>query len=64
MAELGAAFVCADLGLELEPREDRAAYLGHWLEVLKGDRRAIFSAAAHGQWAADYLMALQSEPSG
>lgn len=34
VAELGAAFLCADLELELEPREDHAAYLGHWLDVL------------------------------
>lgn len=61
VAELGAAFLCADLGVTLEPREDHAAYLGHWLEVLKEDKRAIFSAAAHAQRAADYLHGLQKE---
>lgn len=59
VAELGAAFLCADLGLELTPREDHAAYLGHWLHVLKGDKRFIFSAAAHAQRAADFLHGLQ-----
>ena len=49
VAELGAAFLCADLGLTLEPREDHAAYLDHWLEVLRGDQRFIVSAAAHAQ---------------
>lgn len=61
VAELGAAFLCADLKLELEVREDHAAYIGHWLDVLRSDKRAIFSAAAHAQRAADYLHGLQPE---
>lgn len=60
VAELGAAFLCADLGITPEIREDHAAYLGHWLECLKEDKRAIFSAAAHAQRAADYLHGLQA----
>lgn len=59
VAELGSAFLAADLGLELEPREDHAAYIASWLKVLKADKRAIFSAAAHAQRAADFLHALQ-----
>jgi antirestriction protein ArdC len=59
VAELGAAFLCADLGIAPEPREDHAAYLGHWLEVLKDDKRAIFQAAAHAQKASDFLCELQ-----
>lgn len=55
VAELGAAFLCADLGLALEPREDHAAYLDHWLEVLRGDKRFIVSAAAHAQRAVAFL---------
>ena len=48
------AFLCADLGIALEPRDDHASYLAVWLKVLRSDRRAIFSAAAHAQRAADY----------
>ncbi len=59
VAELGAAFLCADLGIEAEPREDHAAYLDHWLQVLKDDKRAIFQAAAYAQKAADFLQGLQ-----
>jgi antirestriction protein ArdC len=55
VAELGAAFLCADLDLTPEVREDHAAYLACWLQVLKNDNRAIFSAAAHAQRASDYL---------
>lgn len=57
VAEIAAAFLCADLGLKLEDREDHAAYIGHWLSVLKEDKRAIFQAAAHAQKAADFLNA-------
>ena len=61
VAELGAAFLCAELGITPEVREDHAAYLGHWLTVVKEDKRAIFSAAAHAQRAADYLTGLQQK---
>ena len=59
IAEMGAAFLCADLGITPEVREDHAAYLATWLEVLKADSRAIFTAAAQAQRAADYLHELQ-----
>lgn len=59
VAELGAAFLCADLELAPEVRDDHAAYIASWLKVLKNDKRAIFSAAAHAQRAADYLHGLQ-----
>jgi len=59
VAELGAAFLCADLGLELTPREDHAAYVENWLQVLQADKRLIFTAAAHAQRAADFLHGLQ-----
>ena len=47
VAELGAAFLCADLDLTLEPREDHAAHIANWLDVLKADNRAIFTATSH-----------------
>jgi antirestriction protein ArdC len=61
VAELGAAFLSADLELTPEPRADHAAYIASWLKVLKSDKRAIFSAAAHAQRAADYLIGLQPQ---
>ncbi len=59
VAEFGAAFLCADLGLKLEDRNDHAAYIGSWLEILRNDKRAIFAAAAHAQRAVDYMHGLQ-----
>ncbi|MBK3665071.1 DUF1738 domain-containing protein [Bradyrhizobium diazoefficiens] len=59
VAELGSAFVCADLDLTPESRADHAAYIASWIKVLKSDRRAIFTAASHAQRAADFLNGLQ-----
>jgi antirestriction protein ArdC len=62
VAELGAAFLCASLGITPEIREDHAAYIGNWLAILKEDNRAIFRAAAHAQRAADFLNDFQPKP--
>jgi antirestriction protein ArdC len=61
VAELGAAFLCADLDLSPQPRDEHAAYIATWLKVLKDDKRAIFSAAAHAQRAADFLHGMQPQ---
>lgn len=59
VAELGAAFLCADLGLTPELREDHASYIASWLKVLNSDKRAVFATSSHAQRAADYLTGLQ-----
>ena len=59
VAELGAAFLSADLDLVPDVREDHASYIDHWLKVLKQDKRAIFTAASHAQRAADFLHGLE-----
>jgi antirestriction protein ArdC len=61
VAELGSAFLCADLALTLEPRADHASYIENWLRVLKNDKRAIFTAAAHAERAAAFLHGLQPQ---
>ena len=60
IAEMGSAFLCADLGITPEVRPDQAAYLASWLDVLKADSRAIFTAAAQAQRAVDFLHGLQA----
>ena len=55
---------CADLDLTLEPREDHAAYIANWLDVLTADNRAIFAAASHAQRAADLINGLQPGSGG
>lgn len=60
VAELGAAFLAADLGLAIEPRPDHASYIASWIKVLQNDTRAIVQAAAHAERAVAYLHQLAS----
>ncbi len=59
VAELGSAFLCAALGITATPRDDHAAYIDHWLRIMKGDKKAIFTAACKASQAVDYLDGLQ-----
>lgn len=60
VAELGATFLCADLGISTEPRADHAQYLASWLRVLKDDKKAIIRAASLASKAAGFLHGLQA----
>jgi antirestriction protein ArdC len=59
VAEMTAAFLCAHLDLKGELRH--ASYINNWIELLKEDSRAIFTAASLASKAADYLRGF-SEP--
>jgi antirestriction protein ArdC len=59
VAELGAAFLCADLLITDAPRPDHAQYLDCWLRVLKADKKAIFTAASKASEAIAFLTGLQ-----
>tara|TARA_R100000005_G_scaffold49016_1_gene23513 strand:- start:6600 stop:7559 length:960 start_codon:yes stop_codon:yes gene_type:complete len=61
VAELGSAFLCADIGISPQPRPDHAAYVDHWLKVLKADKKAIFTAASQASKAADFLASLREK---
>jgi antirestriction protein ArdC len=56
IAELGAAFLCAEFGFDGDVRN--AGYIGNWIELLKADKRAFFTACSHASKAADYLRGL------
>ncbi len=58
--ELLSAMICADLSLSVEPRPDHARYIASWLEVLRSDKRAIFTAASKAQQIADWMHAQQA----
>ena len=64
IAELGAAFLCARLGMFSEPRPDHAAYISSWLILLRSDPRAVMTAASHAQKAVDYLVNLAAGRTG
>jgi antirestriction protein ArdC len=59
VAELGSAFLCANLGIV--PTVRHADYIGNWLAVLKNDSRAIVSAASHASKASDFLLQLTDQ---
>lgn len=62
VAELGAAFLCASLGVSNEPRADHASYLASWIKILKNDKKAFITAASKASEASDYLLAMLQQP--
>ena len=64
VAELSAAFLCAELEITNTPRIDHAQYIASWVSTLNADAKAIFSAASLATRSVDYLIGLQpkSEP--
>ena len=55
IAELGSAFLCAQLGIKQHGRDDHAIYLKSWLQALRNDKKYIFKASSQAQKAVDYL---------
>ena len=64
VAELGAAFLCADLAITPQTRPDHAQYIASWLKVLKSDKKAVFAAAAKAGQAAKWLLGQSDSSSG
>ncbi|WP_225205075.1 ArdC family protein [Novosphingobium huizhouense] len=64
VAEIGAAFVGARLGIVGDHIDDHAAYLAHWLQALRSDKRMIFKAASLAQQACDLVLANAGELDG
>ncbi|OMI09266.1 hypothetical protein BSN85_17170 [Bradyrhizobium brasilense] len=56
IAELGAAFLCAEFGFDSDLRH--AGYIAIWIDLLKADKRAFFTACSQASKAADYLRGL------
>jgi antirestriction protein ArdC len=55
IAEMGAAYLCAEA--EIEPRiEQSAAYIASWLKVLKNDKKFVVAAAAGAGKATDFIL--------
>jgi antirestriction protein ArdC len=53
IAELGAAFLCAEFGFGGDLRH--AGYIATWIDLLKADKRAFFTACSQASKAADYV---------
>ncbi|WP_242121370.1 ArdC family protein [Sphingomonas lacusdianchii] len=63
VAEIGAGMICGELGLPTELHDSHASYIANWLGVLRGDKSAVFLAAAKAELAFNYLRAF-SQASG
>lgn len=59
VAEIGSAFLCAELCITQDTRPDHAQYIAHWIQLLKDDPKAIFTAAAKASQAVAWLKAMQ-----
>lgn len=64
VAELGAAFTMAELGMVPAIREDHAPYIKTWLAVLKNDSRALLTAAAKASDALEFMSKFQKISEG
>lgn len=62
VAEIGASILGAHLHLPPHHIHDHASYIGHWMKLLSGDRRAFLTAAAQAQRAVDWLLAKSPAP--
>jgi antirestriction protein ArdC len=60
VAEMGAAFLSAEAGIEQAVIENQAAYLQSWISVLKGSPKLVVQAASAAQAAADFILNRQS----
>ena len=56
IAEMGAAYLCAESGISPKVIDNEAAYIGSWLAKIRQDRKMLVRAAAHAQRAADYIL--------
>lgn len=59
VAELGAAFLCAEFDISTLQKGDHAGYIDNWIKVLNDNRQMLVSAAADASKAYDYLFSLQ-----
>lgn len=62
VAEIGASLLGAHLRLPPHHIHDHASYIGHWMKLLAGDKRAFLTAAAQAQLAVDWLLAKSPSP--
>jgi antirestriction protein ArdC len=56
VAEMSAAYLCAEAGISPVVLENQAAYLQGWLAKLRGDKRIVVVAAAQAQRAANFIL--------
>jgi antirestriction protein ArdC len=61
VAEIGAAFLCAEYKLFTKTKKNSAAYLSSWLKSLKNDNTFLFRASSQAQQAVNYIFGQRVE---
>ena len=64
IAELGSAFLNADLGIIGSTLQDHVDYLAHWIKILREDKKAILTAAAQASKAHAFIRGLLADQDG
>ena len=59
IAEMGSAFLCAELGIYGEVQHD--SYISGWLKALKEDKKALFRACRQAREASEFLLTLKAD---
>ena len=61
VAEMTAAFLCGETGIENQTIDNSAAYINGWLKKLRKDEKLVIHAAAQAQKAVDYILGGQKD---
>ena len=56
VAEMSAAYLCAEAGISPAVIDNEAAYIQGWLKKIRSEKRLVVSAAAQAQKAADFIL--------
>ena len=56
VAEMSAAYLCAEAGISPAVIDNEAAYIQGWLKKIHSEKRLVVIAAAQAQRAADYIL--------
>ena len=56
IAEIGACYLKPYTGIPIADLNNSAAYIAHWLKVLKNNRRLIVIASGRSQQAVEYIL--------
>lgn len=63
VAEITSAVLCNHFGIDTAKiQRNTAAYVQHWLKILKDDKRLIVTAAARAEKAVNLILNTQPEP--
>jgi len=60
VAEMAAAYLCGDVGIQPAVIDNQAAYIQGWLKTIKEDKKLVIAAAGAAQKAADWIKGVRA----